>query len=399
VVSSRQHTRRAAVVTAIGGVLLLAAVTAQAGWLYVLAAGVLGLVTSSTLVPHRLRACEVERAVPARAAVGEPVSVRLSVRNRGRKPTHPMVIEDAFGALERARLACDALDPAEEAGARVSLVARRRGAFGAGRVTISCGWPFGLIRSRRSFEVPSRITIAPRYVELPEWPFLEPRSAAPGGHASGDRAGDGVDMAGLREHRPGDPLRAIHWRSSARRDHLVVREFEEAPREGLALVLSGRDHGSGPDSSFEVLVSAAASIGLHAHERGHPVDFLTPGSDGGVEELRDAGRPDLLDRLAVVEPHDASVTGLLAPMLGRASRAGVVVVLVPTSGRAGESLGDAVASIRAAGGRPVVVLALADTWDDQRRATLPRSAGRVIPGADGALVVSRGDDLRTCLDR
>src|SRR5438445_13416249 len=48
---------------------------------------------------------------------------------------------------------------------------------------------------------------------------LEASIAAP-------RAGSGTEMFGAREYRPGDPLRRIHWRSSARHGELIVREFE-----------------------------------------------------------------------------------------------------------------------------------------------------------------------------
>src|ERR1700682_2289144 len=44
--------------------------------------------------------------------------------------------------------------------------------------------------------------------------------------AAGSRAGTGTELFGVREYRPGDPLRRIHWRSSARHGELIVREYE-----------------------------------------------------------------------------------------------------------------------------------------------------------------------------
>jgi uncharacterized protein (DUF58 family) len=64
--------------------------------------------------------------------------------------------------------------------------------------------------------------VLPRFTSLvgqPEVRELEASIAAP-------RAGSGTEMFGVREYRPGDPLRRIHWRSSARRGELVVREYE-----------------------------------------------------------------------------------------------------------------------------------------------------------------------------
>src|SRR5207247_7468860 len=51
------------------------------------------------------------------------------------------------------------------------------------------------------------------------------------------RAGSGTELFGIREYRPGDSLRRIHWRSSARHGELVVREYEPPGAKTLGLFL------------------------------------------------------------------------------------------------------------------------------------------------------------------
>jgi uncharacterized protein (DUF58 family) len=89
-------------------------------------------------------------------------------------------------------------------------------------VTIERGDPLGFF-THRSKGIDSELTLVlPRFKALAERlnvRELEASVAAP-------RAGSGTEMFGVREYRPGDPLRRIHWRSSARHGELIVREFE-----------------------------------------------------------------------------------------------------------------------------------------------------------------------------
>jgi uncharacterized protein (DUF58 family) len=91
-----------------------------------------------------------------------------------------------------------------------------------------------------------------------------------------NRPGSGTDLLGTREYRRGDPLRHIHWRSSARRDLLVVKEFEEERNPGLALVLdTSRELGEGRDTTLEYSIKLAATLARYATAMGRPFRLLT----------------------------------------------------------------------------------------------------------------------------
>ena len=105
---------------------------------------------------------------------------------------------------------------------QVALSALRRGPLGARSLVIESSDPLGLFRSRRPSPGAEIALVLPRFTSLtrrPEVRELEASVAAP-------RAGSGTELFGVREYRPGDALRRIHWRSSARHGELVVREFE-----------------------------------------------------------------------------------------------------------------------------------------------------------------------------
>jgi len=121
------------------------------------------------------------------------------------------------------------------------------------------------------------------------------------------RSGQGEDDAVVREYRHGDDLRKVHWRSTARRDELMVRVEERPWRGGTTVLLDHRltaHRGSGPTSSLEWAVSLTASICLHLHRFGQQIRLIS--DDGRVLAggSGDGGHSDavVLDALAALQP-------------------------------------------------------------------------------------------------
>lgn len=377
--------------------LFSAASTAQAGWLFVLAAGVLGLVAASLVWRRNLDGAVIERTTPRRTCAGDPVAVGLTIANSGRRGLPLMRVEDHFAAFEPSVVAAERLGPGDRARIELVKTAYRRGVFTEGSVTLASGAPFGFTRTKRIVEVPGETTVVPSWVDLPSFPILEPSSFPADVLHERARTGAGQEYLGVREYRPGDPQRAVHWRSTARQGQLVVREFEEEVQSRVTLVIAGKDVGDPPDSAFEMLVSAAASIGIYALNTGHPVDLLRPVADG-VAHVGDPDRYDILDWLAAAEPTDAPVTPLVSQALARVGRRGTVVLLIPTLGESARDAENAVRTIQAAGSRAIVVAARASSWYDDvdfldfEHGTLQASGGRAA-----VRVISRGEDLSECL--
>jgi uncharacterized protein (DUF58 family) len=242
------------------------------------------------------------------------------------------------------------------------------------------------------------VIVTPRWVDLMSFPILEPSSFPSDVLHERARTGAGEEYLGVRDYRPGDPPRSVHWRSSARAGHLVVREYEEEVASRVALVLAGIDHGQPPDSSFEMLVSAAASIAVYALQTGHPVDLFRYGERGEVDQLANPDRYGVLDWLARAQPFDAPLRPLTTLAVAHLGRRGTVVALAPTAGQAGNDIEPAVRDVQSAGSRAIVVAARASTWNEGRVAD-DREDALMGAGQGRAPVkfVSRGDDLRRCL--
>ena len=222
--STRRVSRRALSAVLIGGALILAGTTAQAGWLFLLAAGVLGAVVGSFVLLPRLQGAEISRDLPRRVRVGEAVPVVLRVTNCGTRPLPVMRLEDSFEAFEPVALCSQELGPGATARAETVRRARRRGVYESGSVRLQTSAPLGFARRLLVRDAPGSVTVVPGWVELDAWSPL--RSSGMGGEDPSARAGQGTgDYLGVRDYRPGDPVSAVHWRSAARAGRLIVTEY------------------------------------------------------------------------------------------------------------------------------------------------------------------------------
>ncbi len=138
-----------------------------------------------------------------------------------------------------------------------SYVARtwltRRGAFPLGPTTLVVSDPLGLFRVRRRFPAEQTLLILP--MVFPITSFLSPPGLLPGGHVIRRKAMDITPhAAGIREYIPGDPMKRIHWPTSARRGRLMVKEFELDPQAEVWLFLDAQQkaQASRPSEALEM---------------------------------------------------------------------------------------------------------------------------------------------------
>lgn len=374
---NRRPTPKAGIVAAVGGILVVVATTAQAGWLFVLAAGVLGLAASGVVVSHRLAAAEIVHSFPARARVGEPVSVRMSVRGTGNRRLPLLRVEDRFPAFDPVAVASEPVGAGDIAAVELTRVAVKRGVFEEGPAVLSTAAPFGLTRTKRKTAVRSRLIVHPAWTELCSFPLPDTPAATADEALAATRSGYGEVFAGVRDYRPGDLRKWVHWRSTARTGRLVVREHEDPARSPVVLVLAGNPAETESDI-WESLVAAAASVGRHAIDEGRPLHCVSAGT---AEPLDTATRSSLLDWCAAVDaPGEAALDGV-GTAFGRWGRRCAFVFFAPP----GPDLEEAVSAAVARGAGVTVVYGTDDAE------AVPRPA---LP----ALVVHPDMELRACLE-
>ncbi len=142
----------------------------------------------------------------------------------------------------------------------VEITPLRRGVIRFDDLRVLLPDPFGLFqRCRKVKTSAATLTVLPRRYPLP--PIELPGGAAfkISGEANTNSIGNSGEFVGLRDYRPGDPLRQIDWKSWARTGRPIVKELEDTfyPRYGLIVDTLSCDR---TDHQFEEVVSVAASF-------------------------------------------------------------------------------------------------------------------------------------------
>jgi len=237
-------------------------------------------------------------------AVGEVsrVSMRVGLRAVGRphgswRDTLPPAVRgDAHGDY-----------PGENETLRYDVEGVRRGISTLGPLVLRTVDGFGLAQREQSFGDTRTITVVPQVLALPPLPT---RVGAAGGTAQtrSSRLGQGADNLIPRPYASGDSRRRIHWRATAHRGDLMVRQEEEEASPDAVVVLdrsAGRwdRPGDDPDPAFEAAVSLCASAALRFVQDGYSVDVVdSAGSLLGALRGHEDDRDGLMVALATVTP-------------------------------------------------------------------------------------------------
>lgn len=266
----------------------------------------------------------------------------------------------------------------------------RRGIHAIGPLAVRSTDPFGLARRVTDFGARTPVTVAPAVVDLA--PLADFAGEAGGTlHSSTDQPGQGADNLVARPYAPGDSMRRIHWRASAHRDELMVRqeEQESTPEASVVLDLSALRwsvealSAPGADPGFETAVSACVSIVARLVHDGYAVEVVD--TDGTpIAERIDGGDTLEVERLLT---HVATLTARRDDHLPRLARlftgvsTGPVVVIV---GRLDPSDADALAPVAHHSTLPLL-FAVAPFGDAlERAADAGWRAGAIDPDGDVA---------------
>lgn len=114
----------------------------------------------------------------------------------------------------------------------------KRGSFILGPTLLRSGDPFGMFLSEKLIPSEKQLIVLP-YIENINR-FIEPPGFIQGGRAIRQKSLEATSFAsGVREYQPGDPLNRIHWKSSARRDKFMVKEFDQDPQGDIWIIIDG----------------------------------------------------------------------------------------------------------------------------------------------------------------
>lgn len=259
---------------------------------------------------------------PTRVSVGGQARVELTLHRVGRLPTRLVrltalgippgarigrravlvdAVPDALGRPPRLSAVLPGRSGGAIAGPDYLIVPLVRGCHHVGPLTVRVGDPLGMAEYECRLAGRSALTVLPRVTPLRGLPAGLGRGEGDSG-STGLRRGPGERDALIRQYRPGDAVRTVHWRSTARRDELMVRLEERPWHGGVTVLLDRREQahrGSGPGASLEWSVELAASVCHHLLSRGRRVTLV---GEDGVTLATGADPDSLLDSLAMLRP-------------------------------------------------------------------------------------------------
>ncbi len=269
---------------------------------------------------------------PVRASVGGRIAVTIRLRNLGRLETGVLLLEDRlpFQLGQPARFVVPGIGGDDHEVLNYELAAGARGRYTVGPLLVRLSDPFGLAQVTSELAGASEVIVHPRVESLPA-PALGGELASASTTRVRHLFSQGDEFYTTRDYRDGDDLRKVHWRSSAKRGQLMIRQ-EERPWQARALIAldlrRGAHRGQGGQASFERMVSIAASIAVRLGASGYELALVT--DDG--QQVRPVGTSDqataVLDFLASVEPSRSTSLVPLADRLGRASGEGLLIGLL-----------------------------------------------------------------------
>jgi uncharacterized protein (DUF58 family) len=373
--------------------------------------------------------------------VGEIFEERFSLANRSRIPKLWIEIEDQSdlpgiwmspgimsveGQIGRHRAGLRAghrasqivvgLGARRELHWRVRTRCSRRGRFRIGPIRLHSGDPFGLFRTSRSFPEWRHVVVLPMTEALDS--VQAPAGFLPGGGAMRLRTHQVTpNAAGVRDYAAGDSLNRIHWRSTARRGRLIVKEFELDPKVDVWILMDACQQVQAQlpfdwqalhatrkrkeqaiellPSTEEYAVAMAASFARHFLERERAVGLVAYGRSRHVSQAQ-SGEPQLceiLESLAVLEAQGSTrLEDVIRIESSRIPRGSSAILISPsTSGNllAGAEL------LRQRGIQPL--LALLDAQSFGGRSGTPDLAAAAERRGLAVRVVHYGDSLRTAL--
>jgi uncharacterized protein (DUF58 family) len=341
----RTPTREGYVYFAVGILLLAAGVYHQVNLIllvFALSAGpiVASLLSGRTLL-HRL---SVQRRVPAYVFSGEGLTIDYTLENARRwQAALAIYLEESLVPIDRLvsgsagetpRVFFSRVAAGERARLRWQCKSPRRGKYEFRELFLGTRAPFGLVEHRAFIALDDQIIVYPEIGHLTRrWYQMQRQATENSRGLRHDQSAQQLEYHGLRGYRPGDSPRWIHWRTSARRGELMVKEFEQQNEQDLAILvdpwLPRTKALPEQRAALEEAISFAATLCVETcrhqgqrvvlgwtgaapgvrhgpasvkllHELLEPLAMLRPDSEGGLAALFDAIPPAVLREALLV---------------------------------------------------------------------------------------------------
>jgi uncharacterized protein (DUF58 family) len=280
----------------LGGVMAVALAALNTGnnLLFLILASMIALILMSGILSTIvLSGMQMSLELPEEIFAGESVRARMELRNGKQSlPSFSLRIEaiqpkdSAHAAVLETPVYFPYVPRDERVQQWMPLVFPRRGVYRQEAFRIATRFPFGFLEKARRVDLAKEVLVYPSVAATQDFLAVLP---ALQGSIESLKKGRGHDLHALREYRPTDSARYVHWKASARMGTLLVREFSREDDRRVLLVFDPSLPADLPEAAakFERAVALCASIAWYFHETSAMLRFRTTGAETPLAPARE----------------------------------------------------------------------------------------------------------------
>jgi uncharacterized protein (DUF58 family) len=250
------------------------------------------------------------------AQVGDRLEERFTLINDFSLPATWVTVHDHSTLPDHNASVATGVDGSSSSQWRILTQCTRRGVYRLGGTTLETGDPFGIYTITLEDPTSSTLAVMPPVLSLPKFQILSSSGAAEGKPRRYSLQ-ETINVSQTREMLPNDPMRLIHWKTTARHGDFYVRQFEGAPAgDWWILVDLHKDSqvGVGWDSTEEHAIILASSLVVQGLNEDRPVGLSINGAqiEWIAPRRNEYQQRSLLKALAVASPSALSLKDYLS---------------------------------------------------------------------------------------
>lgn len=306
------------------------------------------LFTSLFLSASTLKRVKIARRLPGYIFAGEPLHLDYVLENdRPYTAALALTVEDAIVPVDRTipgaagqtpRVFFPRVAGQDKARLRWQGASLKRGKYEFRSMELITRSPFGLLERRVTLGDPASLVVYPQIGQLTRrWHVIQRESTETRRGSRHDRSAQQQEYHGLRDYRPGDSPRWIHWRTSARLGEPMVKEFEQQHEQDLAILidpwLPRTKVATEQREAMEEAIRFVATLCLETcRHQGRRLTLGWTGATPGVRQGPASVRllHELLEQLAVMRPASEGSLAALLDALPPATLREAILIVVST---------------------------------------------------------------------
>lgn len=224
----------------------------------------------------------IDRILPNVAYEDESLKIKVVVENKSPFDSYFVYVTDNFPAdisyRQQKKILFNYLPKRATISKNYEGFCFKRGAYLLGPFVLITSDPLGLFRKYKIVNVSSKLTVYPNLFNISSLASFNKGMVTPryGPHTS-RRSGDYEEFFGIREYQQEDGLRKIHWPSTAKRNQLLVRHFEQSATHAASIVIDLKwenNLGAGRETTLEYAIKTAGSLAKYFLNQGYMVQLL-----------------------------------------------------------------------------------------------------------------------------